>query len=598
MAENASRIKAGDTSNVTVLKDNASYLMWSFEMDKLLSSKGLKKVVSGEVSIDDVVPGQQDLWLENDAQASVLIMTTCAPNVKQHLLTCNTSNEMYDKLKQIYEKDNEHQRCSLMEKLYAYVWDPTKNAMENVSSVQNLAYQLNCLDQPVNETAVITKITHILPEKYSNFVSAWNLLPAAEKSLNNLLASLQQEETKIASSAEETTINALRAERHKPYARPAGQARHYERNQQYKSGPSGHNRYPSGSESRRSNGPCKHCRKTNHASINCYFRSRYCSICNLTNHYQKDCRYREHKSTSSNKPHKREERKSPPRTTRRTERERECNLASQPKTVKSKIIKIDNRNKNVSKTPQEVALTADSSNSEKPSNRLKRQHVVEFVTDSGATAHMTNDLNIISNPKPTKTNIRIAEKGRSIPSTYMGTIKTSEIDLKSVYHVPELSRNLLSVGELTDLNLTVLFNKNEVKVVDTHFSVPEKQILLQGSRTDTGIYTVFLEVEDYEISMLSNVENNLIKWHRKLGHLSLSKMKKLPNLCDGMTLNMGNQNFDMVSTTKWNSRKDEQITARKHQSSHLRHRSRTISVGRSPKNRHIPVQQKTNNNCQ
>lgn len=111
MGENAaSRVVAGDTKNITLLEDSASFLMWSFEMAKLLGSTGLKKFVEGDVGIDDVPPDQVDLWLEKDNQASVYILTTCAPQVKQHLLSCNTSCEMFQKLTQIFEKDNEHQK--------------------------------------------------------------------------------------------------------------------------------------------------------------------------------------------------------------------------------------------------------------------------------------------------------------------------------------------------------------------------------------------------------------------------------------------------------------------------------------------------------
>lgn len=64
-----------------------------------------------------------------------------------------------------------------------------------------------------------------------------------------------------------------------------------------------------------------------------------------------------------------------------------------------------------------------------------------------------------------------------------------------MYFVPELSRNLLSVSEVTKTNASVIFNKHEVKVIDSDMNVPENKIILKGSRTQSGLYVINFPVE-------------------------------------------------------------------------------------------------------
>ena len=70
-----------------------------------------------------------------------------------------------------------------MEKLYAPSWNKTKTVTGNVSVIQNLAHQLNSLDQHMSEIAIVSKVTHILPPEFRHFISARDLVPAADKTL-------------------------------------------------------------------------------------------------------------------------------------------------------------------------------------------------------------------------------------------------------------------------------------------------------------------------------------------------------------------------------------------------------------------------------
>ena len=66
--------------------------------------------------------------------------------------------------------------------------------MSFISSVQQMAAQLTDLQLPISELQVISKVLMSLPANYLHFVSAWDSVPAAEKTITLLISRLLKEE--------------------------------------------------------------------------------------------------------------------------------------------------------------------------------------------------------------------------------------------------------------------------------------------------------------------------------------------------------------------------------------------------------------------
>lgn len=76
-----------------------------------------------------------------------------------------------------------------------------------------------------------------------------------------------------------------------------------------------------------------------------------------------------------------------------------------------------------------------------------------WYLDSGASAHMTSDLGILTHPKPYQNKQKVVVgNGNLLPMSIVSTfyLKTSHSPLKLsyVFHVPNLFRNLLSTKRL------------------------------------------------------------------------------------------------------------------------------------------------------
>ena len=493
--------------------------MWAFQIRILFKAKDLWKYVDGTITVQDVPDDQVDLWKEEDAKAQLYILLTSHKSVKQHLLGCATSKEMFDKLKTIYEKDTEHQKNHLLQELYTYKWCKSKMVLENISHVQQLAFQLTALGHEVNDTSVMSKITSILPKEYNPFATAWDSVPQGDKTLDNLCARLQTEESKLLSNKDESPVvfTAVTSHVRNITCHKCKKQGHYARD--CRSRPFNGNRPEK----------CKYCKKTNHREAACLYKNgKYCHICKRTNHNTDDCRFNKNKKQE----HRRESQRAHAQNAENSKDNDEAK-SQQAKVCFLSFNKRGNEDENRNASETEVSD-------------------VDFTVDSGATGHMANEITIIDNQKPATINIQTAKKGDALASPFSGEINTEDCKLKQVNFVPGLSKNLLSVSRATtNGNASVIFTEDQVYFVKGQVNVPSELILLKGVR-DADLYKVTLKcplVNKNKQALYTETDlNNFVTWHRKMGHLGKNNLIKLQNLCSGIKFNIGLDEIKLVCT--------------------------------------------------
>ena len=154
-----------------------------------------------------------------------------------------------------------------------------------------------------------------------------------------------------------------------------------------------------------------------------------------------------------------------------------------------------------------------------------------WIIDSGAFDHMTSFSNLFHNYNPCSGNeqIRIADGSYSIV-VGKGLVNLSKtISLKSVFLVPKLACNLLSVSKLSrDSNCHVTF-------FESHCIFQEQSSgkMIGSARMIDGLY--YFEDKDSKnkeaqgLSSISSipVKDQIMLWHYRLGHPSFSYLKKL-----------------------------------------------------------------------
>lgn len=265
-------MEENELSSIPKLKNAETYPLWNFEMRIMLRAKQLYKIVNGEdVLAQDANANVTDQWKTKDAKAQYYILRTIDQHVKPHILTCETAKDMYDTLKNIYDKQSAQQKQQLQSDFFNYTWNKSKDVMTNISHVQNIVFRLKTVGEDISDDMMITKIMTILPDQYKHFRSAWDSASVSDKNLDNLKSRLSKEEDFLKGNYKEEAV--------------AFKAFKSRNNKKAK------NTYP----------PCGICKKRNHLEDNCFFKDNEkknkqnlsCTICKKTNHTEENCFYKD-----------------------------------------------------------------------------------------------------------------------------------------------------------------------------------------------------------------------------------------------------------------------------------------------------------------
>ena len=111
---------------------------------------------------------------------------------------------------------------------------------------------------------------------------------------------------------------------------------------------------------------------------------------------------------------------------------------------------------------KQVLLKANS-----PSTAFSVTSGNSWYFDSACCNHMTNDSSIFTMKTQSSSlpNIQTAD-GSTMKVTHIGTVSTEDLNLPDTYFVPNLSLNLVSIGQLCDLGLDIIFTSSGCHVQD------------------------------------------------------------------------------------------------------------------------------------
>ncbi|KAL4563108.1 hypothetical protein LXL04_027141 [Taraxacum kok-saghyz] len=144
--------------------------------------------------------------------------------------------------------------------------------------------------------------------------------------------------------------------------------------------------------------------------------------------------------------------------------------------------------------------------------------------DSAATDHVTPDLTKLHIQEPYTGDDRLqVGNGNHLLISHFGSSSLSSLELPKVFVVPRLTKNLLSVSQLTrDNNVFMEFwpHKCDVKSF-------QGKPLLQG-HVDRGLYCLPLSSNKASTTMaLSDVRTSLTGWHNRLAHPHEAILRRL-----------------------------------------------------------------------
>jgi hypothetical protein len=155
------------------------------------------------------------------------------------------------------------------------------------------------------------------------------------------------------------------------------------------------------------------------------------------------------------------------------------------------------------------------------------------------TPHPTSSTTYV--PSPHSSLIRTAD-GSIMTVKNIGTINTHSLFVPEVFHVPELSFNLLFVGQLCELGYKLVFDFSGVHVQDPHMS----QTIGTGHRIGRMFKLSSLHLPTTSVFVdVPSSPPSLALWHSHLGHASVSHVQLLA--LKGLLGSVSNSSLDCIS---------------------------------------------------
>ncbi|GKC76504.1 putative ribonuclease H-like domain-containing protein, partial [Tanacetum coccineum] len=254
--------------------------------------------------------------------------------------------------------------------------------------------------------------------------------------------------------------------------------------------------------------------KSNQLGSDFVMYNKACIICLSFNHVQAQCKYNQREGMVYGNTYKRVNYNY---TTKRTHSNAQRNMVPRAVSMKT-CLKPFNTGRTVN--------TAYPKSIGKP-----QQDDTRFV-DSGCSRHMTGNIAYLSNFKEFDGGY-VTFRGGAHGGRISGkeTLKTNSLDFEDVYFVNELKFNLFSVSQMCDKKNYVLFTDTECLVLSPNFKLPdENQILLKIPRKD-NMYSFDMKnivaKESLTCLVAKATSNELMLWHRRLGHINFKNINKL-----------------------------------------------------------------------
>ncbi|KAM7466521.1 hypothetical protein LguiB_014083 [Lonicera macranthoides] len=145
----------------------------------------------------------------------------------------------------------------------------------------------------------------------------------------------------------------------------------------------------------------------------------------------------------------------------------------------------------------------------------------QWYLDSGCSRHMSGDRNIFTSLKNYQGGSVTFGDGKVAKIVGRGTVESPGLPkLDNVLLVEGLKANLLSISQFCDTNHTVLFSKENCKILNG-----EGQCILTGNRTMDNCYAVIHDIsfQKCNLTQLDNID----LWHQRLGHINFKDLNTL-----------------------------------------------------------------------
>lgn len=442
-------------------------------------------------------PADLSEWIKKDSQAFSLLCQAIDKKYLKNVSSCTTSNGIWTKLKLLHERNASENIHALQQSFYKCQLGSDGNIAAYLGDIDVIITQLTSRgDQTFNDNAVIAKILCNLPASYDHFLSNWSIMPAVDKTLDNLTLHLLTIEERLKSRVEAEAATAAA----------------FVASSKGKSGSNPTSEYTTAERAAR--------RK----EINDRKLITECWACGKTGHWGRECQA----SAEEKKAHQ----------------------------EAKKSLKESGRGKAAASTSSTDTYKAYMANTVLS---IPCESTYWFV-DSGCTEHMCQDRTAFSTFTDILHECRHVQGiGGAMLQVHgigdviikiQGTPEITHGILKGVIYVPDLGRNLFSTYVAAQRKMYTLHTDTGCQLLQ------DGKVVMQGA-VHCRLYRMLFEVvkptdtstaltaSSFGTASKTASKQSLDTWHRRLAHVSHSTIRTMVSRCmvDGIILDNGRHTF-------------------------------------------------------
>jgi len=180
--------------------DGTNFQAWKFQMRAILMANDILGIVE-EFETKPEDQAQKKAWIQRDAKAMVILSSSMDTSQLDYLIICESSAEMWRKLRSIHEQQSESNKLLLMTSFHEYRMATGDSVTQHIAKVENMARQLKDLGE-ISEITLMAKILGSLPSKFNALVTAWDSVDADKQTLQGLTTRLIKEENRMSAADE------------------------------------------------------------------------------------------------------------------------------------------------------------------------------------------------------------------------------------------------------------------------------------------------------------------------------------------------------------------------------------------------------------
>lgn len=154
-------------------KDN--FDTWVIQMEAILTKSDAWSYVSGEIVKPQIVQGSAAseaaarAWeIEDKTAKSDIILAIKSSELKQ-IKRCNTSREIWTKLRSIYQSSGPARKATLLKKLTLHKMGDSEDVREHLQKFFDTIDRLNEMEVEINPDLLTVMLLYSLPPSYENF---------------------------------------------------------------------------------------------------------------------------------------------------------------------------------------------------------------------------------------------------------------------------------------------------------------------------------------------------------------------------------------------------------------------------------------------